>query len=728
MKKFYLAAALCWLATFTIAQVRTRSVNPEALKEYSRFVSTSKKALRSVQVSKVDVSALLKEDEKEAGWGLPPRFGKDLDVNFNLSNSGSWEDVDGGRVWRLLIHVPEAKTVNMIFDRFYLPEGAQLFISNSERTMVAGPIDHTQNSLSGIFSTSLIKGHSVIIELFEPTEFYSKSILQVSKVIHGYKSTPFAGFGQAAPDPCERNVNCPEGNNWQAEKGMVAMVLLQNNTRHCSGSLLNNTCNNLTPNFLTAFHCIDVNQNGVRDPEDITRAQTFNFMFQYMSAGCTPSTDDLNFVSFSGATHRASWNVSDFALLELNQTPEPGTGVAYAGWSRTNAAPTSSVSLHHPQGDVMKISFENNVATSVNWNGGAPNTHWGVNFDTGTVEGGSSGSPLFNQNHRVVGQLHGGPVINGQPHQGKCINREGSYGRFDVSWNGGGTNDTRLSNWLDPSGSGATEVGPLTIPSISGPSILCTSGAYTLNNVPAGVPVTWSVTTPSGVTPTSGSGNVANLTMVNPEDVTLTFRIGCNATRGITRRLLVGPPQFGGFLVNGQSTSNGTGCTNSYIPIAAVPNDPSASYYWSQSDPNGFIANASQSSTAFTGYNGSCYYLNVGISNACGSRSEYLTICLSDCFAKYTVYPNPAKDFITVDFDKIESVESLPDEIVLMSEKSTKPVKNIDVQALYQRNGLKNGKQVEIDAKALPRGTYYLHIKNSRLKENKVDVIRILLE
>jgi hypothetical protein len=92
------------------------------------------------------------------------------------------------------------------------------------------------------------------------------------------------------------------------------------------------------------------------------------------------------------------------------------------------------------------------------------------------------------------------------------------------------------------------------------------------------------------------------------------------------------------------------------------------------------------------------------------------------------VYPNPAKDYITVEFDQIESAESLPDEIVLLSEKSTKHVKNVDVQALYQRNGLKNGKQVEIDAKALPRGTYYLHIKNSKLKENKVDVIRILLD
>ena len=727
MKKIYLAVALCLLTTLSIAQFRTRSVNPETLKEYSQFVSTSKKGLKAVQLPKVDVAALLIEDEKDAKLGVPLRFGKDLDVNFNLSNSGSWENVDGGRIWRMLIHVPEAKTVNMIFNRFFLPEGAQLFISNSERTMVSGPIDHTQNSLSGIFSTSLLKGNSVIIELFEPSEFYSKSVLQLSKVIHGYKSTPFSGFGQAAPDPCERNANCPEGDNWQAEKGMVAMVLLQNNTRHCSGSLLNNVCNNFTPNFLTAFHCLDVNRNGIRDPEDITRPQEFNFMFQYMSAGCTPSTDDANFVSFSGSTHRASWEVSDFALLELNQMPEVGSGISYAGWSRTNAAPTSSVGLHHPQGDVMKISVENNAAASVNWNGGAANTHWGVNFDTGTVEGGSSGSPLFNQNHRVVGQLHGGPFNPNLPYGGRCIDRNASYGRFDVSWNGGGTNDTRLSNWLDPSGSGATEVAPITtIPSISGPSLLCTNGTYVLNDVPAGVPVTWSVSSPSSVTPSSGSGNVANLTMVNNEDVTLTFTVGCNATRTFSRRIYVGPPQFSHFLVNGNYTSNATVCANQSVSLEALPNDVSASYSWSSSSYNGYIMNSSSPSTIFYAYSPDCYYLNLTISNSCGNNYQTLTICANNCYYRHTVYPNPAKDQISIKFDDFKTIDGMPDQITLFSEVTQKQVADFGSKAIFEsldQNGI-----FKIAVETMPRGTYYLHIKRNRSEDKPLDITRIILE
>ncbi|MDQ6482590.1 M43 family zinc metalloprotease [Dyadobacter sp. LHD-138] len=258
---------------------------------------------------------------------------------------------------------------------------------------------------------------------------------------------------------------------------------------------------------------------------------------------------------------------------------------------------------------------------------------------------------------------------------------------------------------------------------ISGNATICDNNNYTYSIPSSGTSFTWTV---SNLTIVSGQGTntlTVKRTFNGPATISVRSQGLCSS-----RSIAVGPPQFAGFLVNGQSTSNGTGCTNSYIPIAAVPNDPSSNYYWSQSDPNGFIANAGQSSTAFSGYNTSCYYLNVSISNVCGSRSENLTICLNSCFAKYTVFPNPAKDYITVEFDQIESAESMPDEIVLLSEKSTKPVMNIDVQALYQRNGLKNGKQVEIDAKALPRGTYYLHIKNSRLKENKVDIIRILLE
>jgi hypothetical protein len=70
-----------------------------------------------------------------------------------------------------------------------------------------------------------------------------------------------------------------------------------------------------------------------------------------------------------------------------------------------------------------------------------------TDWDLGTTEPGSSGSPLFDQNHRIIGQLHGGYAA--------CGNNESDwYGRFYTSWTGGGSSSNRLSNWLDPLNTG----------------------------------------------------------------------------------------------------------------------------------------------------------------------------------------------------------------------------------------------------------------------------------
>jgi hypothetical protein len=74
-------------------------------------------------------------------------------------------------------------------------------------------------------------------------------------------------------------------------------------------------------------------------------------------------------------------------------------------------------------------------------------THLYAEFDMGAMEKGSSGSPLFDQNHRIKGQLHGGQV--------ECPpNSTAYYGALFTSMGGGGTKDTRLIDWLDPYGAG----------------------------------------------------------------------------------------------------------------------------------------------------------------------------------------------------------------------------------------------------------------------------------
>ncbi|MDR0681627.1 MAG: hypothetical protein LBG15_07260, partial [Dysgonamonadaceae bacterium] len=211
-----------------------------------------------------------------------------------------------------------------------------------------------------------------------------------------------------------------------------------------------------------------------------------------------------SYFTYNQAQFRSAWIDTDFALMEIsgnNISRDPG--VSFSGWNRTASAPASGTDIHHPAGEVMKISFDYNPLVSYNapieWedehgnviNTTPPNTHWCAVLDNGSTEGGSSGSPLFDSGKRVVGQLHGGNKICNSPMK--------YYGRFDLSWSGGGTNATRLSNWLDPTNTGATTTNTIKYPSVSGSSYFCTTTTYQIKDLPSGANVSIQVY-PSEVT------------------------------------------------------------------------------------------------------------------------------------------------------------------------------------------------------------------------------------
>jgi len=78
------------------------------------------------------------------------------------------------------------------------------------------------------------------------------------------------------------------------------------------------------------------------------------------------------------------------------------------------------------------------------------------------VQSGSSGSPLFNQNHRIVGQLRGNQNNKCYKWSNECFCSQrpiGEFGKFDVSWYGDGTPSTSLKDWLDPDNTGTMEIG-----------------------------------------------------------------------------------------------------------------------------------------------------------------------------------------------------------------------------------------------------------------------------
>src|ERR1700687_3169668 len=79
----------------------------------------------------VDTARLLAEDrtrDKDPRRPSPERFAVAADVAFTLDNSGTWQNLADGRLWRMRIQSPGSKSLNLGITRFDMPEGAKLWI------------------------------------------------------------------------------------------------------------------------------------------------------------------------------------------------------------------------------------------------------------------------------------------------------------------------------------------------------------------------------------------------------------------------------------------------------------------------------------------------------------------------------------------------------------------------------------------------------------------------
>jgi hypothetical protein len=424
------AAVFFILPGFIQAQVSVKG-RPASLS------ATERAQLPTVITAPVDRAALLAEDELDEANGIPLRFGKPFEVHYSLDNSGVWEtNADGSRVWRLEIESPGAYSINLVYSDFFLPQGGRFFVYDPDRFHVLGAFTEKNNKSHGKFATAPVPGEVCILEYQEPPGTRGEARITVQRIVHAYRDL-FAmatektdvGFGESGP--CNVNINCPEGADWGDDKRAVAMILTQGGFRICTGSLVNNAREDKTPFFLTANHCLG-------DEE------TWIFMFNYESPGCE-SIDGPTWMTTSGSTLLATNTYSDFALLELSESPPDSFNVYYAGWSATGDTLEGATVIHHPMGDVKKISFDYDeiVPSAFMEVPGTGESHWRIaSWDIGTTEPGSSGSSLFDTAHHIVGQLHGGYA--------SCNNTSSDwFGRLSESWTYGFDPSMQLRYWLD---------------------------------------------------------------------------------------------------------------------------------------------------------------------------------------------------------------------------------------------------------------------------------------
>lgn len=434
-----------------ISDVLAQGPQPGGLNPGAQSLSN----VETLTMPPVDREKLLREDEQDAASGLPPRFAQPIPVQITPKTNGTWESLGQGiQMWRLRILSPQAVSLNFGFTRYVMPPGGQLWLYTPDYQTVIGPFTADDNEVHGQLWTPLLPGDDVIIEVTLPETAVSSLELELTSVNHGYLE-----FGRPPPEKsgsCNLDVVCTASDGfaqvdpWRAEIRSVAVYSLGGGT-FCTGALVNNTSLDRKPYFLTADHC---NVNSAQAPSLVVYWNYQNSTCRAPGSPASGAAGDGQLNQFqTGSFFRADYGPSDMTLLELDDPVNPAFNVHFAGWDRTGSNATSAVAIHHPNTDEKRITFENDPTSITSYLGTTipgDSTHVRVfDWDLGTTEPGSSGSPLFNQSHHIIGQLHGGTAACGN-------NFSDYYGRFSLSWTGGGTDATRLSNWLDPSNTGAT--------------------------------------------------------------------------------------------------------------------------------------------------------------------------------------------------------------------------------------------------------------------------------
>lgn len=486
-----------------------------------------------------DMNKVNREDEDNARspFPAPERMGVSVPVNLDIHSSGDWETLaDGTRVWRLRLVASGALALGVYFDDFALPAGARLFLYGADHSQLIGAFTSANNHESGLFATQFIQGGEVTLEYEEPAGTTEKVRMSISEVAYAYRYIYFDDNGGIRDPswPCMINFACPEGIGWEDQSRGIARLSIKIGWSYywCSGSLINNTSNNRVPYLLTAEHCgegataSDMNQ--------------WVFYFNYQASACTgnygPSNNTVTGCSKKAYDPLASYDGADFLLVQLNTTPPAGYNVYYNGWNRTNVPGNSGVGIHHPNGDIKKISTFSNPMISSTWWNGTP-SHWRITWSptvTGLsiMQGGSSGSPIFDQDKLIMGDLSGGYSSNA------CSNPSPAwYGKIWYAWDQNGTTPaTRLKDWLDPTNTGvlkqpgiSSQILPPVVDFTADTTHLSQGEAVQFTDLTTGNPATsWTWTFPGG---TPGASNMQHptvyyntagtfsvtLTVVNPD-------------------------------------------------------------------------------------------------------------------------------------------------------------------------------------------------------------------
>ena len=398
--------------------------------------------------------------------------------------------VAGTDIYRLEIDMEQTPVgLNLYYSDFFIPQGGRLYIYTPGGDQLLGAYTHETHPRHGAFASEPLSGSKLILD-YEAPQGSAMPSIQISGVGYLYRSVMQAKIGtgieqEDASDPgkdrfCQLNVNCPEGDDWQEQKSSSVIympVFANGDMSWCSGNLVNNAKGDFKPYILTAAHCSG--EDGTGKPEegefkggfgiDQEKMDQWIFGFHYEKPRCNNSDYGLQTTkTLTGATIRtytSPYGYSDGMLLELKEDIPLDYRVYYSGWNATEQTWESGAGIHHPAGDATKLCLYNQGMVISQWdipanpydpdskpNRGGKKDHYSLHFHTGNTEGGSSGSPLYNEHKEQIATLTGG--------LSRTCAQDGFYGRLSSHFNKYKDKGKlyHMDMYLDPDSTGVLQV------------------------------------------------------------------------------------------------------------------------------------------------------------------------------------------------------------------------------------------------------------------------------
>ncbi|MCK9163038.1 MAG: T9SS type A sorting domain-containing protein [Bacteroidales bacterium] len=454
MKKLLLIISIVLITNFSFAQLSVGGSPKTFIHKDLAVLLTS-----VIDIPQPNLSSTIDYDNNPENFYKTRRFGVVIPVGINFFEKADYSEIDNGKLWVLRLKSENAQALNIYSDNFYIPVGGELFIYNKDQSQIIGAFTSINNIDSNTFATELVYGDEMVIEYFQPNEVIGIPVFQISEIGYAYRDCAYDitktsnEFGSSGS--CNVNVNCPEGNDYRnAQRGIVRILIRMDQyyMGWCTGSLINNTARDLAPYVISAAHCIEDGSPSYYS--------TYIFYFNYESSGCSSASTEPSPSTLTGTTVQSQGESSDFVLFRLINNVPQSYNAYWNAWDVSTTASQSGVSIHHPSGDIKKISTYTSPLVGISFTSNQNNTtHWKVQWvqtqtNYGITEGGSSGSPIFNSNSKIVGTLTGGTSSC----DASISDKVDYYGKMSYSWTSNGTSSQyQLKPWLDPQNTGLTQ-------------------------------------------------------------------------------------------------------------------------------------------------------------------------------------------------------------------------------------------------------------------------------